>query len=484
MRNTLILLSSLALATAASAQSSYRLIDLGIANSATDGLKVNDRGQVLLNLSGRTYLSAPGGGALREVVPPGNNLTGFGLNALGQVTGTVGYDSYLSAPDGGALRRLGTMGERWTDPYAVDATGRVAGTATFWGYPPGSTAYVQRAFLSAPNGGALRDLGTLGGTSSRAYGMNDAGRVTGDADTADGRTLAFLSDPDGGALRSLGTLPAYADSVGRCVNALGQVGGYARRWGYVLGTRIETRGAFLSGPNGGPLTAVDGLGGINGLNDAGQAVGGASLYTSFRGLRSLQGMLDASGTRWTLTAATGISNTGYISASGTYFAGPGPRLPHALLLVPNDLSVWFTTTLGDFRGDATKVPVVVQFRKPGTTEIVSTATVLPDASGRTEAFVQPGTYDVSVKASHWLRRTLRGMAVNGMLVLPSVSLVNGDVNGDNVVSAADRAKVTAALGKALGEPGYDPDCDLTGDGVVTAADRALVTARLGSVGDN
>ena len=76
------------------------------------------------------------------------------------------------------------------------------------------------------------------------------------------------------------------------------------------------------------------------------------------------------------------------------------------------------------------------------------------------------------------------MTVSGPLTLPALSLVNGDVNGDDVVSAADRAKVTLLLGKSAGDPGFDAACDLNGDGVVTAADRAIVTARLGNVGDN
>ncbi len=140
-------------------------------------------------------------------------------------------------------------------------------------------------------------------------------------------------------------------------------------------------------------------------------------------------------------------------------------------------------SLADFRGDATKVPVTVEFRKPGTTEVVSSATTYPDTSGMVEVGAAIGTYDVSIKASHWLRRTLPNVAVSAPSSL-AATLVNGDVNGDNVVSATDRAFITAHLGESSYSSLALYNADLNGDGYITAADRAIVTASLGSIGDN
>src|SRR5256885_15019294 len=55
----------------------------------------------------------------------------------------------------------------------------------------------------------MTDLGTLGGSSSSGYGINDAGQVTGESLTASGERHAFLWDK--GTMTDLG----YPDGWGR-----------------------------------------------------------------------------------------------------------------------------------------------------------------------------------------------------------------------------------------------------------------------------
>ena len=71
----------------------------------------------------------------------------------------------------------------------------------------------------------LQDLGTLGGANSRAYGMNEAGWVVGEAETKDGGLHAFLWTPTNGMV-DLGTLGGEI-SRAYAVNERGQVVGEA-----------------------------------------------------------------------------------------------------------------------------------------------------------------------------------------------------------------------------------------------------------------
>jgi probable HAF family extracellular repeat protein len=123
----------------------------------------------------------------------------------------------------------------------------------------------------------LTDLGTLGGTKSEGFGINDAGQVVGRSTIAgDAATHAFLYD--GGTLTDLGTLGG-AWSSANAINAGGQIVGdstlgdgslHATLWNGRTPSDLGTNGAARSS-----ATAI---------NTAGQIVGyvfdGATLANS------------------------------------------------------------------------------------------------------------------------------------------------------------------------------------------------------------
>jgi probable HAF family extracellular repeat protein len=83
---------------------------------------------------------------------------------------------------------LGTLGGTDSVAFGINDRGQVAGYA--FGPAGSNPAGFVHAFLWL--GGTTTDLGTLGGTYSVANGINDRGQVVGVSSTASGLEHAFL----------------------------------------------------------------------------------------------------------------------------------------------------------------------------------------------------------------------------------------------------------------------------------------------------
>jgi probable HAF family extracellular repeat protein len=147
-------------------------------------------------------------------------VAGYGtaINSAGQVAG--GYirpDGQLHAFtwSNGALVDLGTLGGSSSSAYGINVSGQTAGASMIAGGR-------FHAFFS--NGDNLQDLGTLGGANSYGMALNDAGQVAGNAQTAAGYSTAFLWD--GHEMKSLGTLGG-TQSYGYGIDSNGDVVGYS-----------------------------------------------------------------------------------------------------------------------------------------------------------------------------------------------------------------------------------------------------------------
>ncbi len=95
-----------------------------------------------------------------------------------------------------------------------------------------------------------------------------------------------------------------------------------------------------------------------------------------------------------------------------------------------------------------------------------------------------GEYDLFVKTKTSLSRRVGRTAVGTTLVeLPPVTLINGDVNGNDEIDLGDSLQLAQAFGSLPGDSNWDPASDLDGDGEVTIFDYIIVSTNFGLIGD-
>ncbi len=190
-------------------------------------------------------------------------IAGYGtaINNSGQVAG--GYirpDGQLHAFSwsGGVLVDLGTLGGSSSSAYGINSSGQTAGSSMM-------ADGTFHAFFSS--GSDLQDLGTLGGANSYGMALNDAGQVVGNAQTAAGYSMAFLWD--GKQMKSLGTLGG-TQSYAYAINNAGDVVGYSWTSDEVTHGFLYHNGILLDLNSLLPIGSGWTIDGAYGINDAGQ----------------------------------------------------------------------------------------------------------------------------------------------------------------------------------------------------------------------
>jgi subtilisin family serine protease len=129
--------------------------------------------------------------------------------------------------------------------------------------------------------------------------------------------------------------------------------------------------------------------------------------------------------------------------------------------------------------------------KPFTVKLRSGVTVLEtnniSMTGLTGSFQVTsnlfGAHDIVIEGASFLRRVVPAINVTAFTTV-STSMINGDINGDNVIGTADFNAMRTAFGSNSSSGNWNPNADLNGDGVVGTADFNILRANFGQIGDN
>ena len=206
------------------------------------------------------------------------------------------------------------------------------------------------------------------------------------------------------------------------------------------------------------------------------------------------------------TDTTNMANAVQGSGTGNWAIG----MNHALTIVAgatvsgrvtlgynvNPVPISGTVNLGDLDPSLVAGKVCnYEIRTAGTTDSLQSGPVTLGAGGSYSitTTLPAGTYDVAIKASHWLRDVATNVVVGLEGGTGNVSLINGDVDGDNEVTILDYLKLSAYYGKVAADSDWStPDgdgvapkqADLDEDGEISILDYLTLSGNYGIAGDN
>ena len=173
-------------------------------------------------------------GAMQDIgtLPGGTDAVALLVNEGGQIVGQSYTGDSVPPPnptcsdfpltlhgflwDNGKMVDLGTLGGSCTFTYALNNRGQVVGQSTLSGD--------QTSHPYLWDGNKMTDLGTLGGTYGYAAQLNDSGAVVGAA-TPEGDQALVAFRWKQGEISNLGTLPGNKCSAADAINARGQIVG-------------------------------------------------------------------------------------------------------------------------------------------------------------------------------------------------------------------------------------------------------------------
>jgi hypothetical protein len=134
-----------------------------------------------------------------------------------------------------------------------------------------------------------------------------------------------------------------------------------------------------------------------------------------------------------------------------------------------------------------QVPVTVDFYAPGnnTTPAYSYVVTTNQSGIFTINNAPIGTYTITVKNSHTLKRVKQSQVIiGGSNSINFWTLLEGDGVSNNVVNVLDLSLLASCFGKSTNDPGFDSRVDFNHDGIVNIFDLSLLASNFSKSGEN
>jgi probable HAF family extracellular repeat protein len=321
--------AALLLMSVSAVAQAYKVTDLGSLEGASTAAALNDDGEVVgaydvedsALVQAFVWTSSTGMTSLLV----GSRSWAVGINSAGDIVGVSNISEfsaaspYLWTPSLG-VHNLGTGGSA----FAINDRGEVVGL---------DSEYIDGFIWSQSSG--KRHIGTLGGTTTWPYGINQEGEVTGYSYiAANAATHAFFWSTEAGIidLETLGGTNSYAAAVNDATEIVG--------WSNQPGSSTTVHAFLWTTAHG--MVDLGTLGGdisvAQGINDEGIVVGysyladnstvHAMIWSGSKGMQDLNALIPPTG-GWVLNYANAINKDGQIAGEGII----GGQT-HAFLLTP------------------------------------------------------------------------------------------------------------------------------------------------------
>jgi len=440
----------------------YQMTDLGFG----EGIAINDLGWITgtrydENGIYHPFVWKPDTG-FQELPFQG---VGRDINNNGEIVGYGNNGAFLWSTNNNTLSYFnGTDGS--AAPLAINDSGQIVG------YTKYANITYDSVLWNSPDSPQI--IGDLGGEGSWAYDINEEGIVVGEAKDNLGNNLAYMWTSIGGTqtLTGIGNV-----STAQSINDQGQIAGSYFTPGESHDFYIWQDGAiqFLSDNYDVALGRINNNGTVVGkFIVPGTGTDHGFYWTSQSGLTDLTPDYPYD------SYALDVNDNGYIVG----IVHDANDQTHITLWKPvpePSFTLNGKVNLLNFNGNFSSIPITVELRKHGDSATTITTTLQNDGS-YTLSGVEIGSYDIAFEASHWLRKTVTDVNIYQDTAI-NVSLVNGDVDGDNDIDAQDQTLLRKANNSTPDSKKWNPNADLNGDNKVNRLDMIILINNLGLVGD-